>query len=378
MEFRDLKTQYKKHKDNIDAQVQEVIDCASFISGKKVTELEEKLSEYVGRKHCITCGNGTDALELALMAIGIGTGDAVFVPDFTFFASGEAVCRVGAVPIFVDIEKDSFNISAESLEKAIEYVRKCTDLRPRAVIPVDLFGRPFDYDAIKNISEKYDLFIVEDGAQGFGGKYKGKRACSLGDISATSFFPAKPLGCYGDGGAIFTDNDEWADVIRSIKVHGKGVDKYDNIRIGMNSRLDTIQAGVLLSKMTFFDEEIVRCNEVAEKYNLYIDEKYAITPSITGDYYSSWAQYTILLGNKKSRDMLINILKKEGIPSMIYYQKPMHCQKAFEGYKDVYACLDYIVAEDICNRCLSLPMSAYLSDQEIECIAIQINKTMGE
>ena len=242
MEFRDLKSQYLFQKNDIDKQIQEVIDSTAFISGKNVKELEDCLAEYVGVKHCISCANGTDALELSLMTLGVGRGDAVFVPDFTFFSSGETVATVGATPIFVDIDEKTFNISIESLNNAINFVKEKTELIPRVIIPVDLFGLPADYSEIKKIADRSGLLILEDGAQGFGGKINDKKACSFGDISTTSFFPAKPLGCYGDGGAIFTDNDEWAEMLQSLKVHGKGYDKYDIIRIGMNSRLDTIQA----------------------------------------------------------------------------------------------------------------------------------------
>ena len=266
MEFRDLKHQYQLHKTEIDTAIQSVLDDADFINGSMVKQLERELAQYVGVKHCITCANGTDALHLALMAWNVGKGDAVFVPDFTFFSSGEVVPLAGAVPVFVDIDKDTYNISPESLETAIEYVIHKTDLKPKVAVAVDLFGQPADFSRIRQTADKYNLLILEDAAQGFGGKIEKKRACSFGDIATTSFFPAKPLGCYGDGGAIFTDNDEWATLLRSYCVHGKGKDKYDNVRIGMNSRLDTLQAAVLLEKLKFFDEEVARCNQVAEEY----------------------------------------------------------------------------------------------------------------
>ena len=248
MEFRDLKKQYAALKNDIDHQIDEVIASSRFIGGSKVSELEEKLAAYVGVKHCVTCGNGTDALELALMAWGIGEGDAVFVPDFTFFSSGEVVAILGATPVFVDVDEDTFNMDAASLEKAITGVVADGKLRPSVVVPVDLFGLPANFPEIRKVADKYGLKILEDGAQGFGGEINGQKACSFGDISTTSFFPAKPLGCYGDGGAIFTNDDEAAELIRSYCVHGKGKMKYDNVRIGMNSRLDSIQAGILLPK----------------------------------------------------------------------------------------------------------------------------------
>lgn len=235
MRFRDLNQQYQMHKHEIDSALQKVLNRADFVGGGEVRELEEKLMEYVDVKHCITCANGTDALQLALMTWNIGKGDVVFVPDFTFFSSGEVVSLVGATPVFVDIEEDTYNISPESLEQAIQYIYQKTELKPRVIIAVDLFGQSADYVKIRRIADKYSLLILEDGAQGFGGKVGMQKACGFGDISTTSFFPAKPLGCYGDGGAIFTDNDEWAGMLRSYQIHGKGNDKYDNIRIGMNS-----------------------------------------------------------------------------------------------------------------------------------------------
>lgn len=255
MEFRDLKRQYQYLKENIDSKIQEVICHADFIQGREVVELEGLLADYAGTKHCVTCANGTDALQLALMAWNIGEGDAVFVPDFTFFSSGEVVSAVNAVPVFVDIEPDTYNIDGDSLETVIRKTVQEGRLTPKAIVAVDLFGQPADYGKLRRIAEQYHMFILEDAAQGFGGRIGEKKACSFGDISTTSFFPAKPLGCYGDGGAIFTDNDEWAALLRSYRVHGKGSSKYDNVRIGMNSRLDTLQAAVLLAKFPVFMEK---------------------------------------------------------------------------------------------------------------------------
>lgn len=263
MEFRDLKKQYQLLKGDIDSAVQDVCAKAQFIGGAQVKELEKALAEYVGVKHCISCANGTDALSLAVMAWGIGSGDAVFVPDFTYFASGEIVSFAGATPIFVDVCKDTYNIDPDKLEKAIVKAKAEGKYKLRAVVAVDLFGLPADFDRIKEICKKYDLLLLEDGAQGFGGKLGGKTACSFGDISTTSFFPAKPLGCYGDGGAVFTDNDEWADLVRSYAVHGKGSSKYDNIRVGVNSRLDSVQAAVLNVKFDAFKKyELEDINKV--------------------------------------------------------------------------------------------------------------------
>lgn len=365
MEFRDLKKQYQLHKEQIEAAMQQVILSSGFISGRQVGMLEEDLKEYTGAKYCISCANGTDALQLALMTWGIGKGDAVFVPDFTFFSSGEVVSLAGAVPIFVDIEENTYNISPESLKQAILHVRQHTDLTPKAVIAVDLFGLPADYTEIRRITDKYHLLLLEDGAQGFGGSLDGQKACSFGDISTTSFFPAKPLGCYGDGGAIFTDNEEWAKMLRSLCVHGKGQDKYDNVRIGMNSRLDTLQAAVLIEKLKFFEEERRKCDAVADRYTQLLKDLVK-TPVVASNMASGWAQYTICLEDRKQREYVMQELKEKGIPTAIYYKKPMHQQKAFEEIADVQ--VECPVTDRICETCLSLPMHAYLSFDEIEMI----------
>ena len=361
MQFRDLKKQYEVLKPSIDTAIQEVIANASFISGPQVAELEQQLAAFAERKHCITCGNGTDALSMALMALNIEEGDAVFVPDFTFFATGEVVSFEGATPVFVDVDRDTFNMDPEKLEKAIQAVLEEGRLTPKLIIPVDLFGLPANYEAIGMIANKYGLKILEDGAQGFGGNINGKRACSFGEISATSFFPAKPLGCYGDGGAVFTDDDEIASYLESIRVHGKGSHKYENVRIGWNSRLDTLQAAVLLPKLKAFQEyELDRVNEIARGYTETL-ERIVKTPIIPDGYYSSWAQYTIQLKNKEERDGLQNHLKEKGIPTMVYYPIPMHQQKAFEGLR-LYQ--EYPVTERLCQTVLSLPMHPYMEEEE--------------
>lgn len=373
MEFRDLKRQYQLHKKKIDGAVQEVIDGAHFISGPQVTQLERELAEYVGVGYSIACANGTDALQLALMAWEIGAGDAVFVPDFTFFSSGEVVPLVGAVPVFVDIDRDTFNISADSLRDAVEYVLHHTDLNPKAVVAVDLFGQPADYEAVRRVAGEYGMFVLEDAAQGFGGMAGGKKACSFGDISITSFFPAKPLGCYGDGGAVFTDNEEWAQRLRSLHVHGKGSDKYDNIRIGLNSRLDTLQAAVLLEKLRFFEEEITACGRVAAAYDERLRDVVK-TPVILNGNRSGWAQYTICLKDAAERDKVMAQMKADGIPSAVYYRKPMHRQEAFAGMLcGAERCEN---TEDICERCLSLPMHPYLEDAEIASVCESVRKAV--
>lgn len=374
MEFKDLKEQYRRNQKEIDQAIKDVLVCTNFISGRQVTVLEERLALYVGVKHCITCANGTDALQLALMVWNIGAGDAVFVPDFTFFSTGEVVALLGATPIFVDVEKDTFNMSPDSLRNAIDAVKQEGILKPKAIIAVDLFGQPANYDEIRNISDSNKLLLLEDGAQGFGGSIREKRSCSFGDISTTSFFPVKPLGCYGDGGAVFTDNDEWAALLRSYRVHGKGADKYDNVRVGLNSRLDTLQAAVLDVKLNIFEiYELDAVNRTAEEYKERLGQSVK-TPTVLDGYTSSWAQYSILCKNSEERSSIQAALKKEEIPSMIYYCKPMHMQDAFNNMGNICpVTLD--VTTDICSRILSLPLHPYLKSDEIKKIADIISRT---
>ena len=344
MEFRDLKHQYQVLKPEIDKAVLETMASGAFIMGQPVRDLEAELAEYVGVKHCISCANGTDALTIALKIWGIGSGDAVFVPDFTFFSSAEVVSLEGATPVFVDVK-----------------------LKPRVIVAVDLFGLPANYPAICKIADQYGLLILEDGAQGFGGAINGKRACSFGDISTTSFFPAKPLGCYGDGGAVFTDNDEWAALADSYRVHGKGSFKYDNVRIGMNSRLDTLQAAILRVKLKAFrDYELTAVNKIAAQYTDLLKDTVK-TPVIPEGFYSSWAQYTLRLDSKEQRDALQARLKENGIPSMVYYPTPMHLQTAFKN--DPSSLSPLPSSSKLSKTVLSLPMHPYLSEQEIQTIA---------
>lgn len=371
MQFRDLKKQYQVLKSFIDEEIQNVITNATFISGPQVKELEDELAAYTGMKYSISCGNGTDALSMMLMAWDVIPGDAVFVPDFTFFATGEVVLFKGATPIFVDVDERTFNINPVKLEEAIETVIKEGKLRPRLIIPVDLFGLPADYPAIWRIAERYGLKVLEDAAQGFGGRIDGKHACSFGEAATTSFFPAKPLGCYGDGGAIFTNSDEVAAYLDSIRVHGKGSCKYDNIQIGWNSRLDTLQAAILLPKLkAFIDYELNRVNEVANIYT-HILKDIVKTPYIPEGYLSSWAQYTIQLDTKELRDGLSEFLKMEGIPTMIYYPKPLHKQMAFKEIKRYQDCP---VTERLCNTVLSLPIHPYIEEYEIQLITSKIHE----
>lgn len=374
MQFRDLKKQYQVLKQDIDEAMIKVASDCNFINGQQVKELEKALADYVGVKHCITCANGTDALTMAMMAWDIKKGDVVFVPDFTFFSSGEIVSHAGATPIFVDVDIDTFNLSASSLEAAIKAVMMEGKLIPKAIVAVDLFGLPADFYQIREIAKKYNLLILEDGAQGFGGNIKGKMACSFGDISTTSFFPAKPLGCYGDGGAVFTDDDNTAQLLESIRVHGKGEMKYDNVRIGLNSRLDTLQAAILSVKLKAFqDYELADINDAASQYTEQL-QNIVKTPHVPSGYYSSWAQYTIQLPARKTRDALQSKLKENGIPSMVYYPKPMHRQIAFGEY----AYLDEKFSNTIklCDTVLSLPIHPYLSGDEIEHVLAIIKKML--
>ena len=373
MQFRDLKKQYQVLKEDIDAAMIKVATDCNFISGQQVKDLEKDLAEYVGVKHCITCANGTDALTLALMAWNIGEGDAVFVPDFTFFASGECPALEGATPVFVDVRKDTYNIETEKLEKAVERVLAEGKLTPKAVVAVDLFGQPAEYDKIRAICDKHKMLLLEDGAQGFGGEINGKMACSFGDIATTSFFPAKPLGCYGDGGAIFTDNDEWAALIRSYAIHGKGSMKYDNVRIGVNSRLDTIQAAILQVKFNAFKEhEFDDVNRVADMYNEALKNSGLTLPVVLDGYRSSWAQYTVQLPEGTDRARLQAKMKEKDIPTMVYYPKPMHMQDAFAKTASRNAYCN--ITEELCKTVLALPMHPYLNSEDVYLIVDELKK----
>jgi dTDP-4-amino-4,6-dideoxygalactose transaminase len=430
MEFRDLKQQYRLLQQEMDKAVLEAMASGAYIMGPQVRALEGELADYVGVKHCLTCANGTDALTLALKAWGIGPGDAVFVPDFTFFSSAEVVSLEGATPVFVDVREETFNLDAEDLERAVKEVLAEGRLTPRVVVAVDLFGLPADYKAIRAVADQYGLLILEDGAQGFGGaiqmadqvghddsiipgltgNLKSRRACSFGDIATTSFFPAKPLGCYGDGGAVFTDNDDWAALIASYRVHGKGTFKYDNVRIGLNSRLDTLQAAILLVKFKAFREyELDAVNKAASAYT----ERLAglATPIIPEGFLSSWAQYTVRFDNREQRDAVQASLKAAGIPAMVYYPKPMHLQTAFidsfaslgmtemaslgmtatdgerschsepvschsepAGRRNLNLCP---VATSLCSRVLSLPMHPYITVDEIDTVCATIRRALA-
>lgn len=368
MQFRDLKAQYQALKPEIDKGIQSVLDSSGFILGKPVAELEERLAAYVGRKHCVSCANGTDALQLSLMAMDIGNGDAVFTSDFTYFASAGTSSILGATAVLVDIDERTFNISPSALETAIQRVIAEGKLTPKVIVPVDLFGQPADYTQIIPIAEKYGLKILEDGAQGFGGNIHGKIACSFGDISTTSFFPAKPLGCYGDGGAIFLDDDVLDQRLRSLRAQGKSpTDKYDNREIGINSRLDTLQAAILLPKFKAFVEyELNAVNQAAKWYTERLADK-VITPLVPDGFYSSWAQYTIMLNGNETRNRVQSALKDSGIPSMIYYPRGLHQQKAYEtmNLPDEW----YPNTLRATQTVLSLPMHPYLKEDDVDSIA---------
>lgn len=378
--FIDLQAQYSRIQDEVEQAVLRIMRSGTYILGPEVAKLEERLANYVGVKHCVSCASGTDALVMALMAKGVGPGDAVFTVPFTFMASAEAIATVGATPVFVDIEADSFNIDTAALERAVQALKardrsiyplpqlsdeQLAALTPRGIIAVDLFGLPADYAAINSIADAQDLFVIEDAAQSFGGSANNSRAGGLAEIGCTSFFPAKPLGCYGDGGAIFTNDVAFADLLRSIRVHGQGSDKYDNIRLGITGRLDAIQAGVLQVKLDVFDDEMVQRQRVAESYRRMIAASGLdlVAPSVPEHLVSAWAQYTVIAADAAARSEFQKRLSGKGIPTAIYYPKALHEQQAF-AYLG-YAKGDFPVSEMLGNRVFSLPMHPYLTDAQI-------------
>ena len=371
MQFRDLKAQYTALKDEMDKAILDVVASSAFVMGPKIKEMETAFADYVGVKHCIACNSGTDALLLALKAWDVKPGDAVFVPSFTFFASAEVIAMQGATPVFVDVDKDTFNMDVADLERKIEQTLKAGKLAPRVIIAVDLFGLPADFSKIRQVADRHGLYVLEDGAQGFGGRIGERKACTFGDISTTSFFPAKPVGCYGDGGAVFTNNDEWAILMDSYHIHGKGSDRYDNVRIGMNSRMDSIQAAILLVKLRAFkDYELVDVNKVAERYTEKLKDVVK-TPIVPQGFYSSWAQYTLQVENKEDRSGLQAALKALDIPTAVYYPIPMHRQTAFNNLNlDDNRCP---VSDQLADTVISLPIHPYLSeaDQDMICEAVR-------
>ncbi len=416
MNFIDLATQQRRITDNLQANIGRVLAHGQYINGPEVRELEEALAGYVGAKHAIGCASGTDALLMALMALEIGPGDAVFTTPFTFIATAEVISLLGATPVFVDIDPLTFNIDPVKLEEAIVAIkgkeppgdplplgvkalqaafpdrriinrrsadrqagdrrmggdrRAAAPLRPRAVIPVDLFGLPADYDAIAAIAARHGLKVIEDAAQSFGGEYKGRKACAFGDVACTSFFPAKPLGCYGDGGMCFTNDAGIDQILRSIRVHGQGSDKYENVRIGINGRLDTLQAAILLAKFAIFPEEIDLRQEVAKRYDTLLAGA-VTTPAIPDGYRSAWAQYSVLARDEAERSALMARLKEAGIPTAVYYPKPLHRQTAFASLR--YQAGAFPVSEDCARRIFSLPMHPYLPAGEQSRIAAALGK----
>ena len=363
MQFIDLKAQYQALKGEIDANIQNVLDSTQFIGGSHVKELETQLAAFAGRKHCITCANGTDALQLAFMSLEIGERDAVFCPDMTFISSTEPASMFGAVSVFCDIRPDTYCLDPASLERQIQAVLSEGVFTPKAVVAVDILGNPCDYDAIVPICKKYGLTLIEDAAQSFGASYHGKRACSFGRIAVTSFFPAKPLGCYGDGGAVFTDDDELDKLFRSLCVHGKGPGgKYDNIRVGINSRLDNLQAAILLPKLKALGNyELDARQAVAGRYSAAFAGKF-VTPFVAEGCVSAWAQYALLAKDTVQRDKIVAYLTEKGIPSMIYYPKPQHALPVFKNEPRYGE--EFRNANDYCARTFSLPMHPYLTEAE--------------
>ena len=357
LQFIDLAEQQRRLRGKIDAAIARVLDSGAYILGPEVATLEAELATFCGARHCVSCANGTDAISLVLMATNIGPGDAVLVPTFTFAATAEVVAGRGATPVFIDSLPGTFNMDPSSLEQGIR-VAVSAGLAPRAVIPVDLFGLPADYDAIEPIAAKHGLFLFCDAAQGFGGDFKGRKVGAIGHATTTSFFPAKPLGCYGDGGAVFTNDGEFAAVLESLRVHGKGADKYDNVRVGLNSRLDTLQAAILIEKLGVFADEIAARNRVAARYNAALSP-YVTTPKVPQGLVSVWAQYTLRI-DAPLREGLAAHLKSRGVPSAVYYPRPLHTQTAYREYPIAGEVLP--VAEAMATEVLSLPMHAYLDE----------------
>jgi UDP-2-acetamido-2-deoxy-ribo-hexuluronate aminotransferase len=367
MQFIDLKRQYQKIETSVQKRIHTVLGHGNFILGPEIKELERVLAEYAGVSHCLSCASGTDALLLTLMAHNVGPGNAIFTTPFTFFATAEVIALLGATPVFVDIDPETYNIDPNKLAGTIDglkngkhpFAKIPQPLKLRGIIPVDIFGLPADYDAINRIAKDNGLFVIEDAAQSFGGTYKGRKSCSLAHVAATSFFPAKPLGCYGDGGAIFTDDKSFFEILASLRVHGQGSDKYENIRIGINGRMDTIQAAIVLAKMEIFSEEVELRQKVAARYASLLKECNVVAPAIPEGYSSAWAQYSI---QSENRPEILERLKTAGIPTAIYYPRPLHLQTAFSnlGYEKG----SMPVSEKVADRVFSVPMHPYLTEEE--------------
>ena len=360
MEFLDLKTQQKRIRKPLEKRINKILDHGAYIMGPEVFELEEKLADYCGVKHAISCSSGTDALLIPLMAWGVGPGDAVFTTPFTYVATAEVISILGATPVFVDVYESTFNIDCEKLEIEINKVINEGKLKPKAIIPVDLFGLPARYRMINDIAKKFNLKVIEDAAQSFGGSIGNHKVGTFGDVAATSFYPAKPLGCYGDGGAIFTNNEELAEDCKAIRIHGTKVDKYNSEMIGLNGRLDSIQAAVLLEKLSIFDEELEMRNKVSDYYK----ESLNNAQYIPENYHSAHALFSITLGSHKKREELVDKLKQNNIPNVIYYKYPIHLMKGFHylGYRNG----DFSISENLSQTIVSLPMHPYLSEAEID------------
>jgi len=371
--FIDIVAQRRRLGASIDQAVSRVLGHCQFINGPEVTELEAALAAFCGAKHVVSCASGTDALLMVLMAIGAGRGDAVLCPSFTFCATGEVVALTGATPVFVDVDAATFNIDADSLKRGIATARRL-GLKPTAVIPVDLFGQSADHDAIAAVAAAEGLFVLDDAAQAFGASYKGRRLGTFGHATATSFFPAKPLGCFGDGGAIFTDDAELAQTLRSIRVHGQGSDKYDNVRLGLTARLDTMQAAILLEKLKIFGDEIAARNRVADRYTNGLGNVVTV-PHVAGDCVSVWAQYTLRLPKRTDRDGFAAALKAQGIPTAIYYPKSMHQQTAYRDFPVADGGVP--VSERLSDEVISLPMHAYIDAPTQERVIAAVRGALG-
>ena len=359
MEFIDLKKQYSQLKGKINIGINNVLEHGKYIMGPEVDTLEKNLSEFVGSKYAVTCSSGTDALLMSLMSLDVRPGEYILTTPFTYIATAEVMSLIGAIPEFIDINPDTLNIDVSRLEAKI----KEEPNKYKIIMPVNIFGLPANYTELFNLKEKYNLIIIEDAAQSFGSSIEGRMSCDFGDIGCTSFFPAKPLGCYGDGGAIFTNDEDIANILRSIRVHGTGADKYDNVRVGINGRLDTIQAAILIPKLEILSTEINLRNKVAQAYNQILDKHFDLQ-HIPSGYISSWAQYSILCDSSKHREHIMRKLKNKNIPSAIYYIIPLHLQGVYEHLN--YKTGDFPVSEDISSRILSLPMHPYLSSEEIK------------
>ncbi|HMD68704.1 MAG TPA: DegT/DnrJ/EryC1/StrS family aminotransferase [Chitinivibrionales bacterium] len=378
MDFIDLKKQYQLIRPSLQKRLDAIFEKTAFVMGREIAELEESLAAYAGTKYCLACSSGTDALLLPLMALGVGPGDAVFTTTFTFIATAEVIALLGATPVFVDIDEETYNIDPQQLRKAVAAVAKGEsvaagvpkNLRPKGIIPVDLFGLCADYTAIDSIAKEFGLFVLEDAAQSFGATSNGRKACSFGTVAATSFFPAKPLGCYGDGGAVFCGDEQMLEVLRSLRIHGQGSDKYENVRVGINGRMDTIQAAVVLAKMEIFEDEMARRQAVAARYSTALQGN-VVVPRVPAGMRSAWAQYSI---QTDKREKVLEHMKKQGIPTAIYYPKPLHLQKAFAALQ--YRPGQFSVAEKVCGRILSLPMHPYLDEQQQDAVIDHVLKAV--